>query len=1283
MFENKDIIKMLEGEKIDIEDAESEFKTIRYKNGKGKLYYQNGKVRYEGEYKDGKPEGKGKLYDKNRKLKYDGEFKDGKYNGKGKLYWEDGKRRYEGEFKDGAFFGKGKEYYRNDKLRYDGEYKDGKPVEGRLFDESGNLKYEGQFLNFEYNGKGKGYYPNGKLRYKGEFKDGKPKEGKLYYESGNLWYEGEYKNGKGKEYYPNGKLEYEGEYKNGKYNGKGKQYWENGNLRYEGEFKDGRYNEKGKESRNKLVIKQLIYLIKNDNIKDIEILLNTKIKNVVKKEEDLEYINMVDEEGMTALHYASKLGNDKIIKLLLEIKELDVNKQDDGGWTALHYASSFKCEKCIELLLSHKDINIHLADKYEDLTPIQIAENIKIEELFRKKIKEELEERRLLPLKEKENLKKKLLEDEKFELILKLFDDKKKILQDPFTNFKLKLDKGQSAKKLEEYLNSGFQLTYYKFSGIDFDDFKRAIPIILKNYQDNLNLGMNYQGITKMDKLNNIKFFTKKNITENLNLYTYMVYLYEKTDFEKIKYLYLKAKEGNKKAQNILSLKKTNDKIITWKDWDIFNNIPKNKFYSTFNNFFMKIYIDKINDDKDDSVDKKESEVLYEGEYVNRLDQNKLMTKFHFDKETKDLNLGNILKIIIYDFIERYDGKWNDDSKVTTEYLSKGSFGKGFKLIHESNGKQRKYFFKISTKSSDDLIKEYENYLMFNHPNITKELIIYNYNSSNNNINFFWLEIKNKKVTYIKESDKFHKNIAVLFTEINDNTISKIDNYEWNNYIFIIKFLLVIIETLYYMFKNKKNIHQDLKPDNIMYKKYDNDNNYYFKLIDFGGTTVLNKKMGTNLYYTYGSRMHTPYYVPKEIYKEWPNYITDETDVYSIGVSLMKLLGFDINEFYNKNFFELVENYLNNINFTSKSKSNNKIVKNLLKKLILNMVDKNYERQNLKQIIDDLNTIVNLLDNDEKKEIISYLIKNYEKYGIPDVYKNLINNDLSINDKCALQLKYMIDNNKIGEKLKKLKLSTKFITCNYLSYNDKLTTDERFFDPGRGAINAILSYINNTLTYDKIIKNASREIMIIDHNEIQEYLKNDFTKTKYKIDEIKKKYEDDKRLNNITKKKLEGWYNYLAEIVLFLFNNKNHNLYSINEPKMNQLGEKKEETSIIEFIKIRSGVCRHRSIFFKYLCDYVGLKCRLIRGYYSKNSKDKESKEGGHAWNIIEIYGEKFIIDIMNPNWDLKGLKKFKKRNNLYNYHVPELITNTKDDDVNYLNKKRYQSIGINTRETK
>ena len=70
-----------------------------------------------------------------------------------------------------------------------------------------------------------------------------------------------------------------------------------------------------------------------------------------------------------------------------------------------------------------------------------------------------------------------------------------------------------------------------------------------------------------------------------------------------------------------------------------------------------------------------------------------------------------------------------------------------------------------------------------------------------------------------------------------------------------------------------------------MYKKFDNDDNYYFKLIDFGGTTVLNKTMGTNLYFTDGSKMHTPIYVPKRIYKEWPNYISDETDVYSIGVS--------------------------------------------------------------------------------------------------------------------------------------------------------------------------------------------------------------------------------------------------------------------------------------------------------------------------------------------------------------------------------------------------------------
>ena len=128
----------------------------------------------------------------------------------------------------------------------------------------------------------------------------------------------------------------------------------------------------------------------------------------------------------------------------------------------------------------------------------------------------------------------------------------------------------------------------------------------------------------------------------------------------------------------------------------------------------------------------------YKEEYPQKIFEksfNKINPRFFFDKGTQELNLGNILKIIILDFILTNIGEylknkknWMDDVKIITEYLSKGSFGKGFKLILELHGKQIKYFFKINTNSSHYLITEFENYLEFKHPNITKELKIYNYN---------------------------------------------------------------------------------------------------------------------------------------------------------------------------------------------------------------------------------------------------------------------------------------------------------------------------------------------------------------------------------------------------------------------------------------------------------------------------------------------------------------------------------------------------------------------------
>jgi hypothetical protein len=59
--------------------------------------------------------------------RYEGEFKDGKPNGQGVKTWSDG-ARYEGEHKDGEPNGQGVKTW-SDGVRYEGEWKDGKPIE--------------------------------------------------------------------------------------------------------------------------------------------------------------------------------------------------------------------------------------------------------------------------------------------------------------------------------------------------------------------------------------------------------------------------------------------------------------------------------------------------------------------------------------------------------------------------------------------------------------------------------------------------------------------------------------------------------------------------------------------------------------------------------------------------------------------------------------------------------------------------------------------------------------------------------------------------------------------------------------------------------------------------------------------------------------------------------------------------------------------------------------------------------------------------------------------------
>ncbi|NOU71803.1 hypothetical protein GC098_10285 [Paenibacillus sp. LMG 31458] len=263
----------------------------------GKLFYEDGKLKYEGQLKGGKMNGKGKLYRNDGSLWYDAEFQNdevtgwgtmyfegflfgedrtgeiitgqftrglpngvirkyddsgflkyegqevfGSLTGKGKLYIQ-GRPVYEGGMKDGYFSGHGK-YYVGGKLKYEGGFvqsmEDGN---GKEYDANGLLQREGEYKKGNRNGNGIDYYPSGAKSYVGPFVNGtRSGAGKQYYENGNLRAEGLYEHHyivKGTYYYDNGER-YEGDFINGFPDGQGTLYDKNGTVKFQGKFKQGK-----------------------------------------------------------------------------------------------------------------------------------------------------------------------------------------------------------------------------------------------------------------------------------------------------------------------------------------------------------------------------------------------------------------------------------------------------------------------------------------------------------------------------------------------------------------------------------------------------------------------------------------------------------------------------------------------------------------------------------------------------------------------------------------------------------------------------------------------------------------------------------------------------------------------------------------------------------------------------------------------------------------------------------------------------------------------------------
>lgn len=240
--------------------------TNMLKQGPWKKSFPNGKIRYEGQFKDDKPVGlfkyyyesgdlkttsffidrgittRTKTYYQTGKLLSEGNFINEKKDSIWKFYALDGKLRSEESFSNGVRSGVSKTFYENGNVSKMETYSND-VLNGSFFEyfEDGKIKIEGNYVNGDLNGSYQICFHNQKPMYKGQYENNlKIGVCEMYNEDGSLKYTEQFKNGVVKkttiyngvywDYYPNEIPKEMYTYKDGKKNGAFIEYYDAGQF---------------------------------------------------------------------------------------------------------------------------------------------------------------------------------------------------------------------------------------------------------------------------------------------------------------------------------------------------------------------------------------------------------------------------------------------------------------------------------------------------------------------------------------------------------------------------------------------------------------------------------------------------------------------------------------------------------------------------------------------------------------------------------------------------------------------------------------------------------------------------------------------------------------------------------------------------------------------------------------------------------------------------------------------------------------------------------------------
>ena len=490
--------------------------------------------------------------------------------------------------------------------------------------------------------------------------------------------------------------------------------------------------------------------------------------------------------------------------------------------------------------------------------------------------------------------------------------------------------------------------------------------------------------------------------------------------------------------------------------------------------------------------------------------------------------------------------------------LAKGSFGTVIKSLDLKTNKQ--VAVKIISKLNDaqeainQLKKEVSVLKKTNHNNIVK---LYDFYETSSEIYIIMEYIKGGTLkTYMKKNKE----------NLNENTTKK-----------IIFYLLNAINYLHKL----KIIHSDIKPENIMFENEEDIST--LKLIDFGLSSFNNKEneyCGTFLY------------MAPEILFNNKKLLTNEIDIWSVGIIMYQLLNKNIHPFFNK--FELKKNnhkkdFLENLKNYEKSNKlifhNENYISRKAKNLLFNLLQiksKNRIQSNLALNhiwFDDLN-IKNYYLLDLNKKIFSEddlkIINKGKKIFLTLIFLNQIKNHFFIKDENKNK-SYSESTNNTEENsvlINNLKNVNFFIKKNKKIYKNINLKDKK----NRNQIEEYFNK-NNINNIKKSNNNKSNKLLLINYkykNYNYNNNKNNFPhlinsrRTFYikSLDKIKLSFNNNEN-KKYNKNKSEIKYNKRNLSPHFLDKNNNNNNSIFKTNYINKNNKKNNEKLIYSMIKTK------------------------------------------------------------------------------------------------------------------